>query len=135
MRPLSPATRVAAARHGGPRLRRRIAFRTHRTVVGEQTLEITYYERPCPGCQLPVQLYAVAPCPDRPLISACGQRLLVWSDMVYHPDIARLARDVYRTIACEGGGTRAATSVGAFGHQLCVSAESAAPGPAPGRRF
>jgi hypothetical protein len=29
--------------------------------------------------------------------------VLVWSDAVYHPEIARLARDVYQTIACQGG--------------------------------
>jgi hypothetical protein len=88
-------------------LSRRIAFRTHRTAVGEQVLEITFYEKHCPACRTGVQFYTIAPSADQPLTSACGQRLLVWSEAVYHPEIARLARGVYQAIVRESVKTMA----------------------------
>lgn len=78
-------------------LRGRIAFRPQRTVAGAQALDLLFYEKPCPTCRSRVGLYALAPSGGAALSSACGQRVLLWSEAVYHPDIMRAARQAYAT--------------------------------------
>jgi len=76
-------------------LGKHIAFRSHRTFLGDHTMEIAFYDKLCPSCGAPSQLYSIASSQEDELRASCGARVLLWSGARYHPDVARAARRAY----------------------------------------
>jgi len=78
-------------------LGKRIAFRSHRTFLGDHTMEIAFYDKLCPSCGAPSRLYSIASSREDELRATCGSRVLLWSEALYHPDVAHAARRAYGT--------------------------------------
>jgi len=78
-------------------LGKRIAFRSHRTFLGDHTMEIAFYDKLCPSCGAPSRLYSITSSRKDELRATCGSRVLLWSEALYHPDVAHAARRAYGT--------------------------------------
>jgi len=85
-----PLGQVVGALLGG-----RIAFRPHRTVLGDHVVDIAFHDKVCPSCGAPCQVYRVAAREDAVPRAPYGGRVLLWSGTPYHPDVARAARRLY----------------------------------------
>lgn len=92
-----PLSEIVGALLGG-----RIAFRTHRTVSGDLPLEITFYDKTCPGCGNLACLYGIAARDDQPPLSRCGSRILLWAEALFQADVADTARQAYNRVATRG---------------------------------
>ncbi len=79
----------------GALLGRRIAFRSHRTALGHHVVDITFHDKVCPSCGAPCQVYRVATCEGAVPRAPCGERVLLWSGVPYHPDVIHAARRLY----------------------------------------
>jgi len=89
---LTASTGVVAALLG-----KRMAFRSHRTFLGDHMMEIVFYDKLCPSCGAPSRLYSIASSWEDVLRADCGSRVLLWSEALYHPDVAHAARRAYET--------------------------------------
>ncbi len=78
-------------------LGKRIAFRSHRTFLGDHAMDIAFYDKLCPSCGAPSQLYSIVSSQEDVPRARCGARVLLWSGAVYHPDVAHAARRAYET--------------------------------------
>ncbi len=76
----------------GALLGKGIAFRAHRTFVGDHAMDITFYDKSCPACGALSRLYGVASGEGAIPRAPCGGRVLLWSGTPYHPDVAHAAR-------------------------------------------
>jgi len=85
-----PLGQVAGALLGG-----RIAFRPHRTALGDHVVDIAFHDKVCPSCGAPCRVYHVAVREEAVPRAPCGGRVLLWSGTPYHPDVAHTARHLY----------------------------------------
>ncbi len=85
--PLGP---VVGALLGG-----RIAFRSHRTALGQHVVDIAFHDKVCPSCGAPCRVYRVAARADAVPRAMCGARVLLWSGVTHHPDVAHTVRRLY----------------------------------------
>jgi len=85
-----PMGQVVGALLGG-----RIAFRSHRTALGHHVVNIAFDDKVCPSCNAPCQVYRVAVHEAAVPRATCGGRVLLWSGIPYHPDVAHAARHLY----------------------------------------
>jgi hypothetical protein len=79
----------------GALLGKGIAFRAHRTFVGDHAMDITFYDKLCPACGALSRLYGVASGEGATPRAPCGGRVLLWSGVPYHPDVAHAGRRLY----------------------------------------
>jgi hypothetical protein len=79
----------------GALLGRRIAFRSHRTALGHHVVDIAFHDKVCPSCGAPCRVYRVAAREGAIPRAPCGGRVLLWSGVPYHPDVAHAARRLY----------------------------------------
>jgi len=85
-----PLGQVVGALLGG-----RIAFRSHRTALGQHVVDIAFHDKVCPSCGAPCRVYRVAARADAVPRAMCGARVLLWSGVTHHPDVAHTVRRLY----------------------------------------
>jgi len=79
----------------GALLGRRIAFRSHRTALGQHVVDIAFHDKVCLSCGMPCRVYRVAARADAVPRAPCGDRVLLWSGVPYHSDVIHAARRLY----------------------------------------